>query len=1076
MKLDNIVYDKDSLANAIAEQWSADSELFASIYPSDTSTALINGMAAYGAMMNYLIVSALANCYTPTAFSPSAIYQLADTLGNRLHGNVSSQVIVNMTKTNFVGINTVIPAYSTFEISGKKFFNPHAIILPATTDTVTDVVLIQGEIIEVNKTTSGVENEKFYFSSDFKASPNYIYVYVNNEEWNVVDSFLPYDKSYVVDVSEMDSVLYKTDPDGRAYVKVGDGQLATLPLTGSILQIKYCSNDGADGNISETGVYGSLTSPLMFIDTAGNQDNLDVEIVTKSTAYGGFSKQSLKTLQYTSPWVFASGDRCVRRQDYNAMLQNKCGYLTSNVWGEYEEANKAGTYDSLMMNMVYYTGIKSFETYPYFKLDNITNPMSYSGALYSNSGFWGSYSFRILNNKGSSDEIIVQDTGAQGLLFINNDAQDPRDSLLPDWIASIHSWWNNKLGAIIDKGKNYQVNDELYIDVNGVNTGIIVRVTVIDAAGRVQDVELLTRTSDQEYVTGLAPAFATEYYQGTQKRGTGFSIELSQQQYTGSDIVSTNDLFDDSTETHNDPITNAMSNTPDGIYYKSLREPTLQNPVQIRIDYPNDPKGIAGIKFKATDPNSSDEKNPFIGTLSMFATNEDPVPSYINVRNSDNWDRIIDRKYLSSPYGNVNGNWTDWIATNCFTGETDENGKPIFNQYKHFVIEFYSAQDLGVNDPKITIEKFKMLYEEDASEIYYTNNGKIDINFPAAGSPGPTPSSTDAYLKNNLLGSTNFPMYMYNVTLDGITKANGYKDGDKLAYVYQDEKYTANFLVDVANIDNGSYLVTIDNNDTLVGNAEITLPSPVSLDLTTVYTHTLTPPTNIIPSGNGGLGYKTNDIVYVLDENDNPTDLCLRISNVDSLGSVLSVVWLKDTLIGKSITGTMNTTGGSGAGLVLVITGNADTAGSGATISITSSDNLYVQASFTGNRIDTSDVNYYDEPIIKKYNHFTTYLEFKQPEIYPQGIRAQISIDKNAQVAAGVVIQNVKNNITELFDITPDYIGKGLKLSDIYKAISKTEHVSWCKVLNPIDNVEGATNRIIVLSGITIEEVIDKYE
>jgi hypothetical protein len=315
------------------------------------------------------------------------------------------------------------------------------------------------------------------------------------------------------------------------------------------------------------------------------------------------------------------------------------------------------------MNMVYYTGIKSFETYPYFKLDDIVNPNTYSGALYSNSGFWGSYSFRILNNRGSSDEILVQDTGAQGLLFINNNAQDSRDSILPDWIASIHDWYSNTLGEIVVSGKNYQVNDELFIDVDGVNTHVIVRVTSIDAAGRVLEVELLTRTSENLYVTGLAPAFATEYYQGTQKKGTGLVVTFSQQQFTSSSLVTTNDLDEDSTETHNDDILNAMLNTSDAVFYKSLREPSLQNPVQVRIDYPTAPQSIAAIKFKAIDPNAAEDKNPFIGTLSMFGTN-DPNPSYINVRNSDVWDRIIDRKYLTSPYGNTNNNWTDWIATN----------------------------------------------------------------------------------------------------------------------------------------------------------------------------------------------------------------------------------------------------------------------------------------------------------------------------------------------------------------------------------------------------------------------------
>ena len=1071
MKLDNIIYDKDSLANAIAEQWSADSELFASIYPSDTSTALINGMAAYGSMMLYTLASSLANCYTSTAFSEAAVYQLADTLGNRLHGNVSAQVVVRLTKKNFIGINTVIPAYSSFLINGKKFFNPYAVILPATTSTVSDITLVQGEIIEVNKTSTGIENEKFYFSSDFKASPNYISVYVNGAEWNVVESFLGYDKSYVLDVSDMDSVLYKTDPDGRAYVKVGNGQLATLPLSGSIIQIKYCSNEGNEGNISEKGIYGLLASDLIFVDSAGNQDSLDVEVFTTSTAFGGFSKQSLETLKYTSPWVFASGNRAVRRQDYKAMLQNKCGYLTSNVWGEYEEADKAGAYDALMMNMVYYTGLKSFETYPYFTVDPITDKTYYSGALYSNSGFWGSYSFRILNTKGSSDFILVQDTGAQGQLFINSNEQDPRDSILPDWIASIHQWYKTILGNITYNGKDYQVNDELSIWIqNGtdkIDTNIIIRVSAINTQGQVQEVELLTRTTSQQFEITPYTIFSTEYHAGAQKKGTGFVITFSQYQYEASDLITTNDL-EDTTESQEDPITNAMSNTSSDIFYQSVKTPSLQSPVQVRIDYP-EAQGISGIKFRASAPSNG----PFIGTMSMFGTNDDD-PSYLNIRNSDNWDRLIDRKVLTNPWNNENDNWTDWFATNCFTGDDNLAGKPIYHRYKHYVIEFYSTEDNGDNEPKVTFDKMKVLYQEDASQIYYNNNGIIRINFPIAGSPGP--GTVDGYITENLLSSTNFPMFYYTPTFDGITKANGYKDGDKLAYVFTDGLRSTEFLVDVVSVDNNQFITSINGDTNLIGNSEINLVTPASLSDTIVYTHTLVPNTNVIPSGNGGSGYKTNDIVHVLDEEGNETGLSLRVSGVDSYGAVLAVVWLTDTLLGKGLTGLYETTGGTGTGLKVDLVNTADTQGSGATINITSSDNLYVQASFVGNRIDSADVNYYDEPIIKQYNHFTTYLEFVQPEIIQTGIRAHVAIDKNSSVTSGVVIQNIKNNIQKLFEITPDYIGKGLKLSDIYKAISGTEYVSWCKVLSPIDNVDSAVNSIIIPSYITIEEVINRYE
>ena len=311
--------------------------------------------------------------------------------------------------------------------------------MPATSSPVDGVILLQGEILSVSQVTSGIPNEKFYFSSDFKANHNYIHVYVNGEEWNVAESFLEYDKSYVIDSSQMNTVMLKTEADGRSCVKVGDNQLATLPMSGSNIVIEYVSNEGANGNITEIGVPVTLVTSLLQTDlSTGISDNLSLTITTTSTAYGGADTQSIDILRYSSPYVFASGHRAVRRQDYIAMLLNECGYLTANVWGEYEEAEKVGAYDALMMNMVYYTGIKSYQTYPAFTVGKLFNATEYAGTLNSTTGFWGSFGITINNKNNAEAYVLLQDTGANGYLFINDNEQDPRDSLLPIWDFDLH--------------------------------------------------------------------------------------------------------------------------------------------------------------------------------------------------------------------------------------------------------------------------------------------------------------------------------------------------------------------------------------------------------------------------------------------------------------------------------------------------------------------------------------------------------------------------------------------------------------------------------------------------------------
>lgn len=1216
MRLDNIIYDKDTLETAIIQQWTSNSELFNSMYPSETTTSLANLMAAYGAMLQYTIVSCLANCYTTTAFSDSAVYQLAQTLGNDLHGNVSAQVKVSIEKNNFIGIATNIPKETVFTIDNKKFFNPSKIIFPASISRLDDIVLVQGEMIEVNKTSSGIPGEKFYFSSDFMANHNYINVYVNGEEWNVADSFLDYDKNYVLDESELNTVVLKTDPDGRSYIKLGDNQLANLPAANSKITIKYISNDGADGNIGDIGAEGILESSLVYLDNTGNQDTLDITVTTLTTAYGGFSKQSIEMLRLTSPYIFGSGHRAVRRKDYEAILENKCGYLTCAVWGEYEEAAKEGTYDAIMMNMVYYTGLKTFREYPQFYIGSFDNKYKFNGRANGRRGFEGSFTLRVYNDSETDvNPILFQDTGAKGQLFINDNDMDPRDSLLPDWIAALNKKYDayniylpgnyndnaseSTSTYINTRGTNYAQGDELVvnytfgqitlrvIDVNnqgGINaikllTHTLIRTTEIDEALAAETQPDLPHdwSSYINFISNPDYHFATSYKNGIEV-GTGFTLNLGFRGNYGvynsdtgiSTFITTNDLRT-GTESQLHPVQNLMSNKENILYYQSLYTPTLQNPVQIIVSYiyPNTTgaddfynQPISAIKFRS----SSELEGSFPGTFAVFGTTEYPMPSLENIRNSTHWDKLIKRTELANPAGNINDGWTDWYPTNCFTGEYNSRGEPIYNGYKFYVIEFYSLKENSLSDINLlTISKMKFLYPEDSSVIYYNDNGIVDFNLPTVGSPGPDENNKFGYLTKDLINTAPYPLYKYNIELQNIDSTHGYKAGNILAYVYTNEKTgnSVTFLVRISSVTPNSSVYTIYvNNDTdLCANEYVETSNPVSLDKTLTYTVALNPNyiTEEEQSDRYGIvkrggSYERNTLFTV---NGSNGAIQGRIASVNAYGEVTSVVLLNTLIIGEKLNGVYETTvigdkPGAGLKLALTSTSNSgtgiitkvtetvvtttqenkkgekviftsdpvyeyntdyeigtlvtteiieddqgteesgdditttitttrttyyqDSEANGALISIKTENNLKVMASFIGNKIDTDDITFLDQPIMDKYNHFTTYMEFVQPAIYQLGISARIKVIDNAPISSGIILQNAKNNIRELFTLTPDYVGKGIKISDIYKAVINTKYVQWCKILTPTDNVEVPVNGILMSSYIDLVEEIEDYE
>ena len=1119
MKLDNIIYDVGSLKSALTEQWNADAPSFQALFPSDTGQALLNVFAAYGAMLQYTIVSSLANVYCPTAFSEAAIYQLAETLGNSLHGNVSSQVQVKITKNNFIGISTTIPAETQFIIQNKNFFNPSAIMLPANVSTMSEIVLVQGEMIEVNKYTSGIPNEKIYFSSNWKCNHNYIKVYVNGEEWNVDDSFLEYDKNYVLDSSVMKTVVLRTDSDGRSYIKFGDNQLASLPTSGSSVRIKYVSNEGTDGNIQEKNISGALASELVFSDNYGNQDVLNIDIETITTAYGGFGRQSIDVLSQTSPYIFASGHRAVRRQDYNALLQNKCGYITSSVWGEYEEADKIGAYDALMMNMVYYTGIKSFQEYPYFAINEIMDENVLDSGLYSERGFYGSFSFRIQNLKDTTANVLIQDTGAKGYLFINDNSKDPRDSILEDWKNTMMKMYYARLASIVNPGKNYQIGDILIL--TGTNNDLYGSGINVDLNGSVTEAKLVKYRARMEYPTGNE--YATTYSSGS-RNGTGLTVKIAMTEMDGSPVVYTNDITDSNiTEAFPDPIQNARSDMSYLKYYQSLKEPTLLQPVQIIFDFStfsNRNISIAGVKFRAENPS----EGPYPSTMCIFGTNVTPMPSLSNIRNSKDWVKLSEREDLVSPYNNTNDNWSDWYPTNCFRGTMDSEGNPEFDSYRYYVIEFYSTEDNLKGLKFVTLNKMKVMYSEDASVLYYADNSKFRIIFPQEGDIGPSNErypdtetagdkagmAVDTKISEKLINTAKLPMYYYTTQLSGITKENGYRDGNILAYVFENENTKIPFYIDLVNVDNGVFNVRIgDNNTALTGTEMIRTTSPVSLDSTIVYKidhyETGSSTTGRIDTTIGevqGTKYKQNDVVEVVLKQDGETEytgIRFRVTGIssDNLGNVTSVVILSDynktlglALGGDTVYETELVSSPNGGGLLLgtglklrlkntPMSGYSLNGewrlGNGASIIITPNYNLQMSASFVGNRIDTQNINRADQPIIEKFNHFTTFLEYKQPEIIQVGITIKAELNTTAAITSGIIIQNIKNNVAKLFEVTSDYIGKGLKLSDIYTAVMSTPNVNWCKVIVPNDNVDIPMNGLLISSYIDVIETVAEY-
>ena len=243
-------------------------------------------------------------------------------------------------------------------------------------------------------------------------------------------------------------VILRVDPDGRTYVKFGNNSTGMVPASGSTVRIEYISNDGLQGNIENSNANITLDTPVYF-ENQTKMEMLQVSINSDSVAAGGANTQSLQLLKESSPYVFASGNRAVRRNDYKALLLNKCGYSSCNVWGEYEQTQYYGYYTPLMMNMVYYTGIRTIQNYDFKQIGslmvekNITKdtPATFNDYIGPMKGFMGSYEINLVYSKDNNTSIKYTDKFGNGILTYDassnpNDkdyALYPYNDLLDDW-------------------------------------------------------------------------------------------------------------------------------------------------------------------------------------------------------------------------------------------------------------------------------------------------------------------------------------------------------------------------------------------------------------------------------------------------------------------------------------------------------------------------------------------------------------------------------------------------------------------------------------------------------------------
>ena len=341
-------------------------------YESATGQMLIELFAAVGTLVLYYVERRAEESYIDTAQNISSVINLVRLIGYTPRRNVSSVGSLEFTAASVPASIIDIPKYtSVSSTNGYNFVtsNSASIIPPATSQTTTGIQgVVQNisytsagganqtyniddtkiensnvaELVASNLTLSSAQNMVNYFTDNDQSAYLYglasglynVYTYpsshpitltvsVDGVEWVQVSSF-------VNSINTSQHYVLRTELDQTVSIIFGNGSFGMTPSIGSIIAVTYIQSDGVDGNAYSLDVITNMDTTLY--DQSGAAQ--EITVTNTTTFLGGDDAETIDEIRTTAPNVFATGQRCVTKADFAAIIKAFPGVADAIVFGE----------------------------------------------------------------------------------------------------------------------------------------------------------------------------------------------------------------------------------------------------------------------------------------------------------------------------------------------------------------------------------------------------------------------------------------------------------------------------------------------------------------------------------------------------------------------------------------------------------------------------------------------------------------------------------------------------------------------------------------------------------------------
>jgi len=320
---------------------------------------------AYNTHLNGLIANIAVNeSFLNSAQLRSSVVSHAETVGYYPHSKTASHATVSLSvaTSDTVTTTATLPINTTFTgVLGDTSYTFQTLeSLTATNDGsgnftfqtstgISSVSIFEGTLKTKTFIVGDSTEEQVYVIPDVELDKTTLRV--NVYDTTTSSSFTTY--SDVEDVVRIttDSKIYivRETPNGYFELIFGEGNvLGQSPIAGNKIVITYLASNGEDAN--------TISSFTADDDITIGGTDYTVTVTTVNAAAGGDDKESIASIKRNAPLVFASQQRLVTAEDYEAIIGQTYNQLISDVvaWGG--EDNVPPIYGRVYVSVKFYDG------------------------------------------------------------------------------------------------------------------------------------------------------------------------------------------------------------------------------------------------------------------------------------------------------------------------------------------------------------------------------------------------------------------------------------------------------------------------------------------------------------------------------------------------------------------------------------------------------------------------------------------------------------------------------------------------------------------------------------------------